>query len=121
MTKAAFISKLKSFRQSITSYQNLNIESPKRLQYLIVDIITYLNKIKTDGALKDKIEDAIKELKIAHSNAEELSHTLKPDFSKTSDIAVLLDIQTVSAWAIQVIGTGEYALDIIIDHMVGNE
>lgn len=121
MAKTDFLSELKSFRRSITSYQRLNIESPKRLQYLIIDIIIFLNKIKTNGDLKDKIEEAIKELKIAHSNAEELSATLKPDFSSRSDIAVKADIETISAWATQVIGTGEYALDIIIDYMVGNE
>jgi hypothetical protein len=36
-------------------------------------------------------------------------------------LSFIFHIKFFSTWATQVIGTGEYALDIIIDYMVGNE
>lgn len=121
MTERQFLSDLQQFRRQVTSHLKLNLESPKRIQFLITDILAYLESIQFSESTNKRVESAKKWLKDAYENADEVSKNIKTDFSSSFDSAVKYDETNNTTWYQQVIGTAESALDCIIDYLTGNE
>lgn len=118
MTKREFESQLKSYRDQFTGYLHFNVESPKRIQWNINQAIEFLNSIKTDGPVKDRIETSVKYLQQASRSATLFGSQMKID-PKGYDLEVTHN--NPSYWYQQVIGTAESAMDIIIRYLNGSE
>jgi len=107
---------LKSKRDDITSYLRLNLESPKRVQSIIDEVINFLNQEKYSGSLKEKVEIAIQELLQAKKTAKSFESGLLSDLSSSNDLAAKTE-KDLSSWYIGVIGTSESAIDLITSHL----
>ncbi|GAA4464144.1 hypothetical protein GCM10023189_43030 [Nibrella saemangeumensis] len=113
-----YLTQLQNLKRSFTTLLYFNAESPKRIQWAIANAINYLESVNVTGILKSRVEDALKDLKSAHSNADTFARDMKPDL-KDRDLKVIHDDPTY--WYQQVIGTAESAMDRIIDYLTDNE
>ena len=120
MTIPEFKRDLSNYKDSFTRLLYFNIESPKRVQSLINETVSFLQPIKCEKKLRLKIEESIIDLQSAYSHSEDFSKGLRTDFSRTNDLAAIHIDENDNSWAQQVIGTAEAAIDNIL-RFLGND
>lgn len=112
MTIQEFKSRVQQYRTLFDHHSATNVESIRRVQYLIDGIIEFLNSVNADKELSKRIKTAIQHLQAAHANAETFGQGMQVDRRTHSDTAVTHPDEMF--WYRQVIGTAESALDQLL-------
>jgi hypothetical protein len=115
MTIQDFKYQLLNYRDKFTSFERYNLESPKRIQAVINEAIAFLNSIKYDEKLDEKVKESIAQLQLAYRHSESFSKLLTSDFTLTNDLAATHPDSEI--WYIRVVGTTEAAIDFTLKHI----
>ena len=114
-----FISNLDHFKRNFEAHLRFNAESPKRIQPVIQEAIQFLQSIKYEGEMKNRVKTSIDYLKLANDNADTFAKEMKADMTKRFDLAAIHPDD--SFWYQQVIGTAEASMDLLTRYLTHNE